>query len=448
MAFFPNLTVYADGVGSNTETGIGALIPWANKLWAISYVAHKKGEGIGLYEISEDMTMRLHPEAVTGTFANRLVHWESEQAIIGPHVIDAEGNVRTIKALVNERLAATMRHLQHPETMVYFLGMEGLFYETDLKTLETRQLFDLKKELNIPPGQSPHFKGGHTAQGRVVVACNRYREEDHLGKVRGGRLGEWDGKTWKILEEYPFVEVSGKQNPRTGEHYGNTLYASGWSKSSVILRVLHNGEWSRYLLPKSSHSFDHAWNTEWMRIREAQTERYIMDVHGMLYDMPSLIYEGRLWGIKPICSHLRIIPDFCFWRGLFVMAGDQADNQTGQPQSGLWFGNIDDLWSFGKPTGWGGPWWEALVEAGTISDPFLMTGFDKKVLHLTQNSNQGVTFTVEVDFLGNGTWKEYQKFTVPANGYTHYEFPDGFSAHWVRLRVDSECTATAYFMYN
>ena len=77
---FPNLTVMADGVGSTSETGIGALIPWANKLWAIGYVAHIKGEGIGLYEINEDMTMRLHPESVTGTFANRMVHWPSKQA--------------------------------------------------------------------------------------------------------------------------------------------------------------------------------------------------------------------------------------------------------------------------------------------------------------------------------------------------------------------------------
>ena len=367
---FPHLTVYADGAGSNSETGIGALIPWANKLWAIGYVAHIKGEGIGLYEISEDMTWRKHPKSVTGTFANRMVHWESEQVVIGPHVINAEGNVRTVPEMAKHRLAATMRHLQQPESMVYFLTMEGFLWETDLNTLESRQLFDLNQELEFPKGQAPHFKSGHTAQGRVVVAANRYWEEDFLGQVQGGRLAEWDGAEWKILERNPFVEVSGKQNPRIGQAYGNTLYATGWTKSSVVLRVLHNGEWKRYLLPKSSHSWDHAWNTEWMRIREVQTERYLLDVHGMFYELPSLVYDGWVWGIKPICSHLRIVPDFVFWRGLFVMAGDQTDNAVGQPQSGLWFGNIDDLWSFGKPTGWGGPCWEERVKANTYSDPF------------------------------------------------------------------------------
>ena len=40
---FPNLTVIAKGTGSDSEAGIGALIPWAEKLWAIGYVAHIRG---------------------------------------------------------------------------------------------------------------------------------------------------------------------------------------------------------------------------------------------------------------------------------------------------------------------------------------------------------------------------------------------------------------------
>ena len=445
---FPNLTVKADGVGSTSETGIGALIPWANKLWAIGYVAHIKGDGIGLYEISEDMTMRLHPESVTGTFANRLVHWETNQAIIGPHLIDPEGKVRTIKTLKKHRLAATMRHLFKPKKMVYFLTMEGVLFEVDLKTLAAKELFDLVKELEFPPGKAPHFKSGFTAQGKVVVAANRYWEEDFLGKEHGGRLAEWDGEKWIILEKNPFVEVSGKQNPRAGQNYGNTIFATGWTKSSVVLRVLHQGKWYRYLLPKASQSFDHAWYSEWMRIREAQTERYLMDVHGMFYDLPALVYDDHIWGIRPICTHLRIVPDFCFWRGLFVMAGDQTDNAVGQPQSGLWFGNIDELWQMGKPQGWGGPWWENHVEKDQVSDPFLMTGFDKKVVHIKNDSEHPVNFKIEIDFLGNGSWVEYMTIPVGGNGYRHHEFPDGFSAHWVRVKVDNDCVATVYFMYN
>jgi hypothetical protein len=78
-----------------------------------------------------------------------------------------------------------------------------------------------------------------------------------------------------------------------------------------------------------------------------------------------------------------------------------------------------------------------------------MTGFDKKVVHLAHESNRNINFKIEVDFLGNGTWKEYHTIPVSAgSGYVHHEFEDGFSAHWVRVRVDQDCNATVYFMYN
>lgn len=443
---FPNLTVMAKGVGSDSEAGIGALIPWAEKLWAIGYVAHIRGDGLGLYEISDDMTMRRHPASVTGTFANRMAHWPSGQAFIGPHAIDAEGNVRTIESLKKHRLTATIAHLTDPKNKVYVLGMEGRFWELDVKTLESKQLFNLVEELEIRPAKE-HFKGAYSAAGRVVVANNTYDYREHMGQRDAGRLAEWDGKKWTIIERNPFVGVGGSAS---GASYGgHTIYATGWTKSSVVLRVFAQGKWSRYLLPKASHSWDHAWNTEWMRIRHAVTERLLMDVHGMFYELPALAYEGKIWGIRPISTHLRVLPDFCYWRGMFVMASDQIDHDQGQPQSGLWFGNIDDLWSMGKPSGWGGPWWQTPVKAGAISDPFLMTGFDKKVVHLAHESDYGVRFTIEVDFLGNGTWKEYESILVSTGPrYEHHEFPDGFSAHWVRVRVNQDCNATVYFMYN
>jgi len=443
---FPSLTVMAKGLGSNSEAGIGALIPWAERLWAVGYVAHIQGQGLGLYEIKPDMTMRRHPASVTGTFANRTVHWPSGQAFIGPYAIDADGNVRTIEALKGYRLTATIDHLSDPQNKVYFLGMEGHFWEVDVHNLETKQLFNLAKELEIKDAKE-HFKSAYTGQGRVVVANNTYDEKEFLGERQAGRLAEWDGKNWAIVERNPFVEVHG--NAGGASHGGQVIYATGWTKSAVVLRVLVDGKWSRYLLPKASQCWDHAWNTEWMRIRHAMTERLLMDAHGMFYELPILAYGGKVWGIRPICSHLRVVPDFCHWQGMFVMASDQIDHDQGQPQSGLWFGNIDELWQMGKPAGWGGPWWDTPVRAGEPSDPFLMTGFDKKVLHLAHSSNESVKFKIEVDFLGNGTWKEYGTFEVyPEAGYLHHEFPDGFAAHWVRVTANKDCTATAYFMYN
>jgi hypothetical protein len=131
------------------------------------------------------------------------------------------------------------------------------------------------------------------------------------------------------------------------------------------------------------------------------------------------------------------------------MAGNEttpngdANLVVGQPQSGIWFGKTDDLWQFGKPKGWGGPWRFASVQAGKPSDPFLMTGFDKKVLHL--KTDKSATFHVEVDFLGTGAWETYTKLS--ASGYRYHVFPEGFSAHWVRIVPDTDCIATAEFMY-
>ncbi len=78
---------------------------------------------------------------------------------------------------------------------------------------------------------------------------------------------------------------------------------------------------------------------------------------------------------------------------------------------------------------------------GEASAPFLMTGYDKKVLHLVAGAGQ---MKVEVDFLGNGSWETYE--TLPGGRYVHHEFPAGFSAHWVRLTPSADSVATAEFM--
>jgi len=453
---FPHLTI----VGPHTyrsESGIGALLPWADRLWMIGYVAHIRGSRIGLYEIDEKLNMKKHPESVTGTYANRYSHQRLDKAIIGPHLIDSTGHVKTYKELAKYRLTATMEHPTDPDNKVLFLTMEGLLFEASIRDdMHVNLLFNLFKELNIPETANPHFKGGFTGNGRVVVANNSYDERDYLGTLEAGRLAEWDGKSdhWTILEKNPFMEVSGKisGNFQDGKSvFGNPIFATGWDNKSVILKCYNDrsNEWKTYRLPKGSHSFDHAWNTEWMRIREAQTERFIMDIFGLFYELPMITYEGKVWGIKPISYHLRIVPDFCFWRGLFVMAGDQTDHGVGQPQSGLLFQNIDDLWTYGKPAGWGGVWRNENLIVNQQSDPFLILGFDRKTLHISHESSKPVEFQIEVDFLGDESWQVFKKISIDESGYGYFIFPDGFSAQWIRIKALNEAiNATAYFYYN
>ncbi len=115
---------------------------------------------------------------------------------------------------------------------------------------------------------------------------------------------------------------------------------------------------------------------------------------------------------------------------------------------GLWLGNVEDLWKLGPPRGEGGPWRNTAVAAGKPSDPYLMTGYERKTLELRHDRPQEVHFTVEVDFLGNGFFHTYRTLAVSAGEKLRHKFPEGFSAHWVRVRADADCKATAWFTYN
>ena len=450
----PSLSMTA-GHLPRTEAGTGALMPWANRLWVVTYVAHmtNTGSGTGLYEISNDLQLKKHPASVVGTYANRLIHKPSMQLAIGPYLIDTLGNVRFIKEFTKHRLAATMSHLTDPVNKLYYLAMEGEFFEVDVHTLEVKQLFQLMDELKEPAGSKPHFKSGFTSQGRVVVCNNSYNRKDFDGEWHAGRLAEWTGKgEWKVLEETAFTEVWAAGS------FGNPIIATGWDHISAIMRVFINGEWKRYRIPKGSRTWDETSCTEWMRIREIETERGMMDCHGLFYEIGMHTYGNELWAIKPISSHLRVIPDFCSWQGMLVLGGNQATPMgfgvidsnplAGQPQAGLWFGKTDDLWSFGKPKGFGGVWYQTQVEAGEKSDPYLMTGFDKKSVHLYHDANETIEFTIQTDFMGNGDFKDFNIIPVEPGEYVHFEFPASYSAQWMRFVISKSCKATAIVNYN
>jgi hypothetical protein len=473
----PKLAVRMDNAPIRSECGIGAMMSWAERLWFVTFVAHtrRSGSGTGLYYIDENLNMVKHPESVVGTYANRWVHSASDQVILGPHLIDAAGNVRTVPDLVDHRLTATMDHHEDIVNKVSYLTMEGQVLELDLRTLAVREVHNLVRELRLPPGTQPHFKGGYTSGRNVIVANNSYDERDYNGEWTGGLLAEFDGESWSILERTGSMEVFGRRN------FGHVIYATGWDRASAYLRVKVNGVWSKYRLPKGSAGYEHFWSMEWTRIRELEHERYIADISGIFYEIGLIAWNGQIWGVRPISTHLRVVPDFTLYRGLLVLGGNQLSSQmeldwwrddrskiegtdtgtalglehridanplAGQSQVGLWFGTTDDLWTkFGKPKGWGGVWYEDRIEAGVASDPFLMTGFDKKTLHLKHRGDSSIDFLVEVDFLGNGSWSSYETVSVPANGYRHHVFPEGFSAHWVRVTASAACTGSAYFHY-
>ena len=182
--------------------------------------------------------------------------------------------------------------------------------------------------------------------------------------------------------------------------------------ASVIMK---DAKGRRYRLPKGSDVFSSPAASGWRRgIREIVTERNLMNIHGTFYEMPRP-ESGGLAKIRPITTHDRRIFDFASWRGLLVLtgnlAGAAADGHylaSEDGKVGLWLGNLEDLWKLGPPRGNGGPWRDAAVQAGEPSDPYLMTGYENKKVQLSHDRPTPVQFTIEVDFLANGTWHTYQ----------------------------------------
>ena len=113
----------------------------------------------------------------------------------------------------------------------------------------------------------------------------------------------------------------------------------------------------------------------------------------------------------------------------------------------MWVGAVDDLWNLGKAVGEGGPWKDTVVRSGQPSDPYLMTGYDRKKLSLSHQAGESVRMRIEVDLTGTGKWVAYETFAVPSGQTIEHRFPEGYQAYWLRVVSDLNTTATAWLVY-
>src|SRR5688572_21434858 len=121
-SIYPSLAMFND----ENECGTGAVVPWADRLWVITYGPHLPlGSSDKLYEITPDLQQVVRPESVGGTPANRLIHRESDQPAIVPYLIDAKGAVRlNPPRIMPRRLTGNARHLIDPANNLYYATME------------------------------------------------------------------------------------------------------------------------------------------------------------------------------------------------------------------------------------------------------------------------------------------------------------------------------------
>ena len=104
---YPHLAMFND----EGECGTGAVVPWAGDLWVVTYGPHcPTGSSDKLYRIKADLTREVYSGSVGGTPANRMIHRETNQLLIGPYVIDAKGSVRVVPpAKMPGRLTGALR---------------------------------------------------------------------------------------------------------------------------------------------------------------------------------------------------------------------------------------------------------------------------------------------------------------------------------------------------
>lgn len=448
---YPHLTTYSHArlngkYGFGNECGIGAIIPWKDKLYMVNYAAHEpKGSEHKLYILDKDKNMTIYPGSVGGTPAARMIHAESNQLLIGHYVINADGEIRTIPILeMPGRITAIARHLSDSANKVYYYDMEGMLYEADVNTLAVKKLFH-----NPLPGW--HGKGGYTAQGRLVLSNNgeagentadwQVPIEEQRGPEKLGVLAEFDGHQFRVVERRQFTDVTTRHGVNAVPDDNSPLWAMGWDKRSVRLKVMEDGQWNTYLLPKATYNNDpsHGWFTEWPRIREIGGGEMMMDMHGMFFDFPATFSQANSAGIRPIASHLRYIPDFCSWNGQVVLATDESSIQgnilTGQPQSNLWFGQKKDFLDWGPATGYGAIWLNDSIAATSVSEPYLLAGFDRRMAHIINHTTSPLSFVVQIDKDGNNQWSDYQTISLNGGAYKDFIFPKEMKGEWMRLKA-------------
>ena len=456
------------------ECGTGAVVPWAGRLWVITYGPHKPmGSSDKLYEITPGFKQFIRPESIGGTPANRMIHKESNQLSIGPYFIDQKRKVRVIPySKMPGRHTGTARHLKDPARKVYIATMEEGLYSVDvhdLSVLEHIKDGNPSKKFKGPgirtslPGY--HGKGLYSSQGALVYSNNGERGKNVAKDptITSGALASWRGTgDWNLVRRNQFTEVTGP-----GGIYGNAkdtdpIWAMGWDARSLILMLLEKGKWHSYRLPKGSHSYDgaHGWNTEWPRIREIGEEDFLATMHGTFWRFPRGFSKTNSSGIVPRSNYLRVIGDFARWKDRIVFGCDDsakkeflnhrpfksAKGAPLQSNSNLWFVEAEKIDKLGPAIGRGSVWLREDLTKGQVSEPYLFSGYDHRMMVISHENKAPVGFALEVDKLGEGNWEKLRSLKV-RDSFIHI-FKDTEKGAWIRLRVTGDAKGvTAHFHY-
>ena len=446
-----------------SEIGIGALMPWNDKLYYSTYLADS-GAGVGgrigyITPTGQDVTVLEHNSCHTGRF----VHYETNQLLLGPCVIELDGTVHTISTLVTLRVCGWARHLISPTTKAYCITMQGKLYEVDLTTYVATLVTDMATALSLT---KVHFKACHTTSAyysnqRLVVASNVQAKPGD--NPNSGILAIFDGaSTWTTKNNLSNIEITGNYDTSDGLMFGLGMD----HKSPFLTTPLSSvGTFLKYRFPYGTRTQDYYITQEWMRIRPVMTERYLANAFGTWFRLSPWLAHASAGGIEnfgtpgtdyprleAVGNYLETITDFTVWNGQFVIGTNNGSEQSGkwptagQSQSCMKFGDIEDIARI-KPAGSGYLWYKEAVVNGTPSDAMLMRGYDKKTIFIKNDTATACTVTINLIDYSDSHAYATTIVTVP-NGLATLTLPDGLECDWFTLTPSANvATMSAWVNY-
>jgi hypothetical protein len=463
---YPHLSV---GGIHPSENGIGAVVPWAGRLYFITYLAGMNADGAQrLFELDDELELKpLGEPFYGGSIACRMIHEPTGQLILGPYLLDRRRGLRQIRVseVMPMHLSAVARHLTDPDKVYFF----GLAQERSLVNIGGNAPFLPADAITVLPRLSEiqkekfgfvahHGKGLYSGQGTIVHASNG--RPDARAPLPSGSLVEWHAKDgWQLIRRAQMDEVTGPGGIRGAEKPEDPIWSIGWDCRSALLMVREVATgWHTYRLPKGGYTHDapSGWYAEWPRIRDVglDGDRLLMNQNGILYAFPRRFASGASGGLRPLATFHKMMVDYAEWNGRIAVGCNDAshfDNPlAGRVHSNLMFLEKGELDRYGgRPAGAGGVWVRETIKAGVPSDPYLAAGFDHRVLHLAHGEDQPVAFSVQINPDGRDQWRKWRTISVPARSYTHLVLPQDLQCEWLRLESDRNAgAATAFLTYS
>lgn len=436
---------------ARSESGIGALMPWANKLWLTTYPDENgNGSGTGLFSLDEDGHLEL-VEETNKTHAGRAI--SGEYAFIGEHKIHQDGTaIRMAGFETTDRITAwavVPGQIPNSEGYVwtYCLTMGGRIYRI-LNDDSTEVVFvgDASTAFNIS-GQA-HFKAMWGTPTRLYVVSNINNPDGRFGyyHIPSSTFTRLDNSIDTRTTGMSYIEVSGSYD---GFRHAFALGQDNYTGYLYLINGNDSSEPRIFLIPLPSRQQVFGWQQEWMRIRQADTtERFIMDFHGGYFALsPFLDGEDNaatgLPRIEALGNHSRTTTDWAVFDGKLWLASNASSTQNnnrypngGQSQSILWgVESVDELLSHTRKARASGWFYRARQITTDESYMMMSRGYDRKMFYY-KNGSETVHNITLYGYWGT-TKQPIEVFEVTANELVTFQVPDGMNPDWFSIQSDN-----------